>query len=51
MTDMMPYKKYKSDDLTIAKRIAAQGVNLPSSTLLEYEHVEQIVKEICLYGE
>ena len=51
MTDMMPYKKYKSDDLTIAKRIAAQGVNLPSSTLLEYEHIEQIVKEIRLYGE
>ena len=49
MTDMMPYKNYKSDDLTIAERIAAQGVNLPSSTLLEYEHIEQIVKQIRLW--
>lgn len=49
MTDMLPYKKYKSDDLTIAERIAAQGVNLPSSTLLEYEHIEQIVKQIRLW--
>ncbi len=50
MTEMPPYVNHKKDACPNAFKLAQQGLNLPSSTLLKEEDIQYICESIkkCL---